>query len=97
MEVKMVATCAMPECGHKFHQLSKGRLFLLPPLQDSSLLMWRVETLANYCYWLCAECSLEYTIEREGTELTVSKRELSTSTCASTLRVISNVAAASWG
>jgi hypothetical protein len=53
----------------------KGRLFLLPPLQDSSHLLWRTDRLADYCYWLCPECSQAYTIEREGTALIVSKRE----------------------
>ena len=71
----MVATCANPDCGHEFRQLSKGRLFLLPPIQSSSNLRWRVDRLADYCYWLCPECSQAYTIEREGTELTVSKQD----------------------
>ena len=69
----MVATCANPKCGNEFRQLSKGRLFLLPPLQDSSSLKWNVGRLADYCYWLCPECSPRYTIEREGTKLTVSR------------------------
>lgn len=70
----MVATCANPKCGHEFRQLSKGRLFLLPPLQDSSILGWSVGRLADYCYWLCPECSQGYSIEREGTGLAVIKR-----------------------
>ncbi len=68
----MVATCV--RCGCEFKQLSKGRLFLLPPLRESADFMWRVGRLADYCYWLCSHCSEEYVIEREGTELIVTKR-----------------------
>lgn len=71
----MVAKCANPQCGQEFRQLSKGRLFLLPPLQDRSELEWKAPRLADHCYWLCPECSTLYVIEREGSKLVVTTRE----------------------
>ncbi len=68
----MVAKCANPDCNRQFRQLSQGRLFLLPPSTD---LMWRVEKLTDYCYWLCPACSKTHIISRQGTELIVSRRE----------------------
>lgn len=70
----MVAKCSNPPCNRQFRSLSKGRLFLLPPPVDSEL-MWKVDRLADHCYWLCPECSLEYTIARVGLELIFSKKE----------------------
>ncbi len=70
----MVAKCSNPPCNRQFRSLSKGRLFLLPPPVDSQL-MWKVDRLADHCYWLCPECSLEYTIARVGLELIFSKKE----------------------
>ena len=68
----MVAKCANPECNRQFRQLSKGRLFLLPPSDE---MMWRVERLTDYCYWLCPSCSQTHTVLRHGPELIVSKQE----------------------
>jgi hypothetical protein len=58
----MVATCAIGGCNREFRELSKGRLFLLPPTG-----MLGGEKLSDYCYWLCPDCSSVYTLEREGT------------------------------
>ena len=70
----MVATCVRCHCD--FKQLSKGRLFLLPPPLNSSEFMWGISgRLADHCYWLCCECSREHVVERDGTELVVRKRD----------------------
>ena len=69
----MVATCA--RCHREFKQLSKGRLFLLPPVHTGGDSMWKISRLADHCYWLCSECSREYVLERVGTELVVSQRD----------------------
>jgi hypothetical protein len=69
----MVAKCANPECNRQFRQLSKGRLFLLPPSDE---MMWRVDRLSDYCYWLCPSCSQTHVVLRQGPELIVSKQEL---------------------
>lgn len=69
----MVAQCANPECNRQFRQLSKGRLFLLPPSPDSTELMWRTNKLTDHCYWLCPECSKQYTIERVDSGVLVSR------------------------
>jgi hypothetical protein len=74
----MVAKCANPECSRQFRQLSKGKLFLLPPSHDPTDLTWKVGKLTDYCYWLCPECSQTYTVGRQGSELIVSGREQST-------------------
>lgn len=68
----MVATCV--KCGCEFKELSKGQLFLLPPLQNSADLTWRTTKLVDHCYWLCSRCSKEYVLGRKGTELIISKR-----------------------
>ena len=52
----MVAKCANPTCNRRFHDLSKGRLFVLPPLSEY------VVRLSDYCYWLCPECDATHTI-----------------------------------
>jgi hypothetical protein len=70
----MVAKCSNPPCNRQFRSLSKGRLFLLPSPVDSEL-MWKVDRLADHCYWLCPECSQDYTIARVGGELLFSKKE----------------------
>lgn len=71
----MVAKCANPKCNRQFRHLNKGRLFLLPPSPDSAELIWRTNRLTEYCFWLCPECSGEYTIARVGSALMVSKLE----------------------
>jgi hypothetical protein len=53
----MVATCASGSCNREFRELSKGRLFLLPPTG-----MLGGEKLSDYCYWLCPDCSSVYTL-----------------------------------
>lgn len=68
----MVAKCFNPQCNRRFHQLSKGKLFLLPPSANAPDMLWRVDRLLDYCYWLCPECANEHTIMRSGSELVVS-------------------------
>lgn len=71
----MVANCANPTCNRKFRQLSKGRLFLLPPSDGPADLMWNVQRLSDHCYWLCPECAQTHTIARQGSKITVSRHE----------------------
>ena len=71
----MVVRCSNPECNREFHQLSQGRLYLLPPPQDS-FSEFTMTRLADYCYWLCPECSRRYVLERQGTELILTARSL---------------------
>lgn len=71
----MVAKCSNPQCNRQFRHLSKGRLFLLPPSAELADSVWKVDRLADYCYWLCPECSQEYTIARVGAELLFSRKE----------------------
>ena len=68
----MVAKCANPACNRLFRELSKGRLFLLPPTPDSSYWTWSAGKLSDHCYWLCPECDATYTITRFGSEVVVS-------------------------
>ena len=68
----MVAKCANPHCNQEFRELSKGRLFLLPPSYDFAE-MRGVPRLIDHCYWLCPDCACAYTIELEGTSPTVRK------------------------
>ena len=71
----MVAKCANPACNREFRELSKGRLFLLPPTRrDYSESLERVERLSDYCYWLCPECDATYTITRSESEVLVAVR-----------------------
>lgn|SRR5215813_67886 len=58
----MVAICANPACNLEFRELSKGKLFLLPPNRPLSE-MRGVQRLIDHCYWLCPECTRTYTIE----------------------------------
>ena len=60
-ELFMVAKCANGSCKREFTELSKGRLFLLPPTG-----MQGGERLSEFCYWLCPDCSSLYTLELEG-------------------------------
>jgi len=68
----MVAHCAHRDCNREFHELSKGRLFLLPPMrdfQDSST----APRLIDHCYWLCPECASSHTITLDGEKPVVRK------------------------
>ena len=71
----MVAQCANPACNREFRELSKGRLFLLPPTHQESLATWGDRKLSDYCYWLCPECEATHTITRDESEVVVSKRD----------------------
>jgi len=75
----MVAKCANGGCNREFRELSKGRLFLLPPADTRG-----VGRLADYCYWLCPDCESVYTLELEGTSpvLRARRRERSVSSAA---------------
>jgi hypothetical protein len=71
----VVAKCANPSCNRLFHELSKGRLFLLPPTQVPSLSPTaNGERLTDYCYWLCPECDATHTVTRTGSEVVVAER-----------------------
>ena len=71
----MVAKCANPACNREFRELSKGRLFLLPPTRNEySEPTGTVERLSDYCYWLCPECDATYTITRRESEVVVGVR-----------------------
>jgi hypothetical protein len=75
----MVAQCANPACDREFRELSKGRLFALPPTRHVSPATWGDRTwgdkkLSDYCYWLCPECAVTHTITRDESEVVVSKR-----------------------
>ena len=58
-----------------FRELGKGRLFLLPPVRDFRESLFSLPKLIDHCYWLCPECSLIFTLELQGTEMVVRKRE----------------------
>lgn len=66
----MVSKCCNPACNCVFRELSKGRLFLLPPAHFHSDSI----KLSDYCYWLCPECDAAYTVTRLGPEIVVSER-----------------------
>lgn len=69
----MVARCANPQCDIEFRELSKGRLFLLPPTPDFETRFASASRLIDHCYWLCPQCSGTHTISIEGTTILVSK------------------------
>jgi hypothetical protein len=71
----MVAQCANPACNQEFRELSKGRLFVLPPTHYDSPATWGDRKLSDYCYWLCPECAETHTITRDESEVVVNKRE----------------------
>jgi hypothetical protein len=58
----MVAKCSNPACDREFRELSKGRLFLLPPVYDFTQSIGRKDKLIDCCYWLCPECAQQYTL-----------------------------------
>jgi len=64
----MVAKCANPLCSKEFRELSKGRLFLLPPDRAAARLI-------DHCYWLCPDCASSLTIELEGAKPIVRRRQ----------------------
>jgi hypothetical protein len=70
----MVAKCSNPACNRQFQQLSKGRLYLLPPTQNP-FASWDGGRLSDYCYWLCPECDATHTLTRCGSEVVVNQRE----------------------
>ena len=71
----MIAKCANPTCNREFRELSKGRLFLLPPnrhaYDDPDGKPMR---LIDYCYWLCPECETTNTITRHESQVSVTAR-----------------------
>jgi hypothetical protein len=71
----MVAKCSNPACDCLFRELSKGRVFLLPPTPDSSYWTWSAGNLSDYCYWLCPECDATLTITRWESGVVVRPRE----------------------
>ena len=71
----MVAKCANTTCNRLFRELSKGRLFLLPPTPDSSDWTSSAGKLSDHCYWLCPECAATHTITRRESEVVVSVRD----------------------
>jgi hypothetical protein len=70
----MVARCANPACHREFRELSKGRLFLLPPTRDSADWTWSAGKLSDYCFWLCPGCDATHTVVRRDSEVVVSVR-----------------------
>jgi hypothetical protein len=68
----MVARCANPQCNSEFRELSKGRLFLLPPAPDFGESFASVPRMIDHCYWLCPQCAITYTISIRGTTIVVS-------------------------
>ena len=66
----MLAQCANLACNVEFRELSKGRLFLLPPPNFSC----QHFKLTDYCYWLCPGCVQTHTITRRGPEVVVCRR-----------------------
>jgi hypothetical protein len=69
---KIVARCANPECNSEFRELSKGRLFLLPPPPEVGESFASVPRIIDHCYWLCPQCANTHTISIRGTANVVS-------------------------
>jgi hypothetical protein len=67
----MVAQCSNPECHCEFRELSKGRLFLLPPTYPETI--WKVERMIDHCHWLCPACALTHTILLENNQAVIKK------------------------
>lgn len=78
----MFAKCANPSCSRRFQELSKGRLFVLPPFNDHGV------RLSDYCYWLCPGCAVKYSITQYESEalFTVRGHSSPNSACATPLR-----------
>jgi hypothetical protein len=70
----MVATCANPACNLAFTNLSRGRLYLLPPENTASLGV----SLIDFCYWLCPDCAALFTIVRDAERLQIAPKSPST-------------------
>jgi hypothetical protein len=58
----MVAQCANGGCNREFMELSKARLFLLPPAGIHG-----GARMSDHYYWLCPDCASLYILELEGT------------------------------
>ena len=71
VEASLVARCANPVCARQLHELSQGRLYLLPPPGCA------VNRLADHCYWLCANCSLHFALIRQEGDVVLLVRERS--------------------
>ncbi len=61
----MVAKCANPNCNREFRELSKGKLFLLPPVSELPFSMGKQTRLIDHCYWLCPDCAKTFTMALE--------------------------------
>ncbi len=69
----MVAKCANPQCNSEFRELSKGRLFLLPPISQFRDSFANQPRLIDHCYWLCPHCTVTHTISISGTTVVISQ------------------------
>ena len=70
----MVAKCVNPACDREFRELSKGRLFLLPPT-EMPFVSWGRGRLSDYCFWLCPDCDATHTIMRGESGVVVCPRD----------------------
>lgn len=77
----MVARCANPQCNSEFRELSKGRLFLLPPASDVGESFASVPRMIDHCYWLCPRCAITHTISIRGATIVVSNVILGDEIC----------------
>ena len=75
LESPMVAKCANPSCNREFRELSKGRLFLLPPVHTFAESMNQTTRLIDHCYWLCQECATTYVVGLEDNHPVISRRQ----------------------
>ena len=78
----MLAKCANPPCNRQFRELSKGRLFVLPPFNECFI------RLSDFCYWLCPECAAKCTITQFESEVVIVARapDMTNSASAAVLR-----------
>jgi hypothetical protein len=81
----MLAKCSNPQCGREFRELNKGRLFLLPPVDDT-FYSWKQRKLTDHCYWLCPRCANVYTITLEDRKPVVREH---LKTCSSACQAVS--------
>ena len=72
----MVARCANPTCNCEFRELSKGRLFLLPPVREFGESLSVVTRMIDHCYWLCPDCAETHTLRLDGSTLVVARVRL---------------------